>query len=409
MYTFVEQKHIKDLFLKERIELIGSILKEEDIDAWLILSKEYNEDVVFPFLVPADYYHARRITALLFTHKDGVTDAISMSLPDENLEKYYHREYDFKTEDLYEALTRELDKINPNKIALNYSQNFAFADGLSTGLYKELCEKLPERLTSKFVSSENVAIRVLETRTASELKYYPEVMKVAMDVIDEAYSDKVITPGKTTLRDVMDFMDSKVNSLGISCWFESTVNLQNEKGFFEEDTVIQKGDLLHCDFGITYLHLNTDTQRLCYILKDDEDELPESLKTAMKNNNRFQDIVRSCYKVGKTGNDVFLEALEKGKAEGLRPVLYTHPLGLHGHAAGPIIGLYTNQNPIPVRGDLKLHDSTGYALELTTIEYVEHYGCDIRMMTEESVVYKDGEVYFLAENRDKIKAIKGNI
>jgi len=408
MRSFVEQKHIKDLFLKERIANIGQILKEEGIDVWLVLSKEYNEDVIFPFLVHADYYHARRITALLFTHKDGVTDAISMSLPDETLEKYYHREYDFKNEDLYDALARELYKINPNKIAINYSENHAFADGLSTGLYMLLMKKLPKDLTDRFVSSEPIAIRFLETRTESELKYYPEVMDVAMSVIEEAYSDAVITPGKTTLRDVMDFMDSKVNSLGIECWFESTVNLQNENGFFEEDTVIQKGDLLHCDFGITYMGLNTDTQRLCYILKDDETELPESLATAMKNNNKFQDIVRSCYGVGKTGNEVFVEAIDKGKEAGLRPVLYTHPLGLHGHAAGPIIGLYTNQNPIPVRGDLRIHDSTGYALELTTIEFVERYGRDIRMMTEESVIYKNGEVYFLAENRDRIKVIRGN-
>ncbi len=407
MRSFVEQKHIKDLFLKERLANIGPFMKEEGIDAWLVLSKEYNEDILFEFMVPADYYHARRITALLFTHKDGVTDAISMSLPDANMEKYYHREYDFRKEDLYEALTRELKKINPNKIALNYSVDHAFGDGLSTGLYKLLCERLPKELTDKFVSGEQLAIRYLETRTKSELEYYPEVMKTAMDVIEEAYSDAVITPGKTTLRDVMDFMDTKVNSLGLSCWFESTVNLQNEKGFFEEDTVIEKGDLLHCDFGITYMGLNTDTQRLCYILKDDEDDLPESLKVAMKRNNRFQDIVRETYAVGKSGNDVFVEAVAKGKAEGLRPILYTHPLGLHGHAAGPIIGLYSDQNPIPVRGDLKLHDSTGYALELTTVEYVERYGCDIRMMTEESVIFKDGEVYFLAENRDKIKVIRG--
>ncbi|MDD6467948.1 MAG: M24 family metallopeptidase, partial [Erysipelotrichaceae bacterium] len=344
MRSFVEQKKIRDAFLKERIANIGPILKEEGIDAWLILSREYNEDVLFPFLVPADYYHARRITALLFTHQNGTTDAISLSLPDENLEQYYHREYDFKNEDFFEALQRELKKINPNRIALNYSTDFAFADGLSTGLYQELHNKLPKSLTERFVSSGNLAIRLLETRSELELKYYPEIMQLAISIIDEAYSDAVITPGKTTLRDVMDFMDSKVNSLGIQCWFESTVNLQNEKGFFEEDTIIEKGDLLHCDFGITYLGLNTDTQRLCYILKDDETELPESLSNAMKNNVRFQDIVCDCFSDGKSGNEIFLEAIQKGKEAGLRPILYTHPLGLHGHAAGPIIGLYSNQN-----------------------------------------------------------------
>ncbi len=32
--------------------------------------------------------------------------------------------------------------------------------------------------------------------------------------------------------------------------------------------MIHRGDLLHCDFGIRYLGLCTDTQQMAYLLKD---------------------------------------------------------------------------------------------------------------------------------------------
>lgn len=408
MYSYVERKAIRDKVLKERLELVGPILKEAGIDGWLVMGREYNEDVVFPFLTPASYPTARRITMLLLTHENGQTKPYSLSLPDEDLEKYYVRAYDYRNEDQFDALKNLIEKLDLRTIAIDYSENFAFSDGLSAGLYRLLLNKLPKDITDRFVSADPIAIPVLEIRTRTEMEVYPHVMAVAMSVIDEAFSDATIKPGKTTCRDVMDFMDSKVNSLGLSCWFPSHINLQRKGGdILEEDTVIEKGDLVRCDFGITYLGLCTDTQRLCYILKDNEDELPAGLKKAMAKNNRFQDIVGECMEVGKTGNQVFLEAIEKGNAEGLRPCLYTHSLGTHGHAAGPMFGLYSNQNPIPVKGDLKLHDNSSYALELYTKDYVEEFASDIRIQTEESIIFKNNEIFFLDRNRNVIKAIRG--
>ena len=306
-----------------------------------------------------------------------------------------------------EALRDLLYRLDPKEIGIDCSEDFALADGLSAGVYRTLMKELPQDLTDRFVSAEQLVIRVIETRTESEKKIYPEVVDTAMKIIDEAFSDSVIIPGVTTCRDVMDFMAQKVNDLGIATWFDPDINLQNEKGWQEEDTVIQKGDLVHCDFGITYMTLNTDHQRNVYILKDGEEELPQELKEAMKRNNRFQDIVRENMKAGVSGNDVFVQSVRQGKEEGIRPMLYTHPLGLFGHSAGPTIGLYTDQNPQPVRGDLKVYDNTAYALELNTLEYMEMYQRDTYLYTEESVLFENGEVRFLAPGRDTIKVIHG--
>ena len=407
MYSFSEQQHIRDLFLKERLEtVLPRIMKETGTEFWIIASREYHEDPMFRHIVPSRYPTARRLTILIFALENGEVKRISVSMPDPVLNEYYEHDWDRQNESQFEALTRIIRRIDPKRITVNVSEHhYAYTDGLSHGLYLQMKEELPEDITARFCGSDEAGIRLLETRTDSELKYWPHVMETAGAIIEEAFSDSVITPGVTTCRDVMDFMSEQVNRRGIVTWFEPTIDLQNETGMHGEDTVIQRGDLLHCDFGIVYLNLCTDTQRLCYVLKEGESDVPEELKEALRRNNRFQDIVCEKMQAGKTGNEVFLSAIAAGKEEGLRPMLYTHPLGLFGHACGPTIGLWTNQNPIYPAGELQVHDRTGYALEGNTTEYLEMYQRDTFIFTEESVVVYDGTVHFLQEGRERIRRV----
>ncbi|MBE6114662.1 MAG: M24 family metallopeptidase [Erysipelotrichaceae bacterium] len=405
MRSVAEQDKIKDLVLTQRLELAKEMMSECGVEAWLIISREYNEDPLFHALTPSHYPTARRITILLLACKGEDYHCYSLSMPDGDLEKYYVRDWDRNNETQMEALTRVLYRIDPKNIAIDVSDNFAYTDGLSAGLYRMLMKELPEDLTSRFVSADDVGIRLLETRTPLERELFPEVMDVAMEIIDNTFSDERIIPGKTSCRDLMDYMEQEVKDRGMDYWFEPTIDLQRHDGMHGDDCVIERGDLLHCDFGIRYMNLCTDTQRLCYVLKEDEEDIPEELKVALKRNNRFQDIVRENMKIGRSGNDVFEMSIAQGKEEGLRPILYTHPLGFHGHAAGPTIGLFSNQNRIPVKGDLLIHNYTGYALELSIVEYLEMYQRDTYIFTEESVVLVDNEVSFLAQGRDTMYVV----
>lgn len=162
-------------------------------------------------------------------------------------------------------------------------------------------------------------------------------------------------------------MMQRVKDLGLDYWFEPTVDLQrpgldNPRYF----GVIEKGDLLHCDFGIRYLNICTDTQRLAYVAKDDEDNIPQDLLDGMKINDRFQDIVASMMADGKSGNDVLMDSLNQAKEEGIEAVLYSHPCNIYGHGPGTTIGLWNNQNRIPIKGDILMSYDTTYALELNT-------------------------------------------
>ena len=407
MYSLAKQYEIEDQNLKERLEdVLPDVMEECGIECWLIACKEYNEDPIMKFITPCHFPTARRLSIFLFYHKNEITRRISVSRPDPDLARFYEREYDVKNETQMEALTRVLRELDPKNIAINVTENdYAYTDGLTHSLYEMFKRELPKDLTDRFVSSDMLGIRFLETRTKSELKYYPEVMAEAMEIIEGAFSDEVIVPGKTTCRDVMNYMEQKTNDKGITLWFPATIDLQRKGGMFGEETVIEEGDLVHCDFGIVYLNLCTDTQRLCYVARKGEKDMPEELKEAMKRNNRFQDIVRNNMAKGLSGNETFRLSIEEGKKEGLRPVLYSHPCGLFGHSAGPTIGLWDNQSDKIPHGEVKIHKDTSYALELSIIEYLQMYEQDTYIFTEETVVFHDGKVDFLAPNRDRIKVV----
>lgn len=403
-----EQNKIMDVCLGERLDIIvPKVLSDAKADMWIVASKEYHEDLVFGALTPASYLTARRITMLVFVRKDNEVLRFSLSLPDGDLNKYYPQYWNFGQEEQMEALNRLLVEYDPKTIAINISEDFTYADGLSYGLYQTLLKEVKAPYTDRFMVDPLIPIKVMEIRTPTELSLYDEVMGVAFSVIEETFSLKAITPGVTTTEDLEYYMMEKVRSLGLEYWFSPTIDLQRENSDNDRmGGVIQKGDLLHCDFGIKYLNMCTDTQRLAYVAKDEDTDVPEWMKEGFKINNRFQDIVCENLIDGKTGNDVLMDSLAKAKEEGIVACLYSHPCNIFGHGPGPTIGLWNNQNPIPLRGDIKVSYDTVYALELNT--KFDYNGITYSFFSEETIAYtkeKDG-VTFLYPNRDKIYFIK---
>ena len=402
-----EQYQIKDACLKERLELIlPKVMKEYDVDMWISASKEYNEDPLFHAITPANYPTARRISLFAFVKEGDNIHRFSLCMPSEELAPYYTSYWtDFNNEDQMACLNRLCKEYDPQTIAVNVSNNFAFSDGLTQGLYEMITAKMAPEYDERIVRNDMLAIKLMELRTPLELELHPEVMEVAFSVIEEAFSSKSIIPGVTTCEDLQWLMMQRVKDLGLDYWFEPTVDLQrpgldNPRYF----GVIEKGDLLHCDFGIKYLNICTDTQRLAYIAKDDEESIPQELLDGMKVNDRFQDIVAENMADGKSGNDVLIDSLKQGKDEGIEAVLYSHPCNIYGHGPGTTIGLWNNQKAIPVKGDVLMSYDTTYALELNTKS--KAFGQDYYFYTEETVAFtRDGLIY-LHPGRKNIYFIK---
>ena len=415
-----DRAKLKDELLEDRFQhLLPQLMDEANLDMWLLISREYNEDPVLKTMLPARWLNARRRTMILFyrNKEQNTIERIAVARYDigKSIKSAWNKELE---PNQWKALSRIIAERNPNKIGINYSKHFALADGLVKTDYEELAENLPDSLLSKLVSAEKLAIAWLETRTEKEMKLFKKLVKTTHDIIDVAFSGKVIEPGKTTTEDLVWFLRQTVTDMGLETWFHPTIDIQRTnqelqshiysftKG--DKDKIIQKGDLLHCDFGITYIGLNTDCQQHAYVLKDNETMVPQYLAAAFKKGNRLQDILTTNMKEGKTGNEILLSSLKTAKKEGLRPSIYTHPLGKYGHSAGTTIGMWDSQGGVPFTGDYSLHNNTVYAIELNVTVSILEWQKDIRIMLEEAGFYGDNFFEYVNQRQTEIKPIKAN-
>jgi len=289
---------------------------------------------------------------------------------------------------------------NPKTIGINKSEFFAQTDGITATELELFKAALSKKYIRRIVSAEKVAIGWLETRSDKEMKYYPKICRIAHDIIKEGFSANVITPGVTTTDDVVWWYRERIRDLKLVTWFHPSVDIQraDNKNFdfleafskAKPENVIRPGDLLHVDFGITYLSLNTDTQQHAYVLMPGESRTPDYLTKAFSIGNRLQDILTNQFKTGRTGNEMLLSALRQAKEEGINPQIYTHPIGYYGHGSGPTIGMWDKQGGVPVNGDYPLFSNTAYSIELNAKVNIAAWDKEIAIMLEEDAFF-DGE------------------
>jgi Xaa-Pro aminopeptidase len=246
-----------------------------------------------------------------------------------------------------------------------------------------------------------LAVGWLERRTQGEVDAAGGINQIAHGIIAEAFSSRVIHPGVTNALDVAWWMRQRTQDLGLRCWFQPTVSIQRQAETIGDigstpDAVIRPGDLLHCDFGLHYLGLATDTQQNAYVLRLGESAPPAGLVAALRLANRQQDLLAAELVAGRSGNEVLHATLAAMATEGISGRIYSHPIGFHGHGAGPVIGLYDQQTGVPGRGDLPVVDRTMISFEMfLECELAEWSGQRVKLATEQIIAFADGAVHFL--------------
>ena len=393
-----ERARVVDEILEDRFnKLLPQLMDAADIDMWIVISREYNEDPVIKTMLPATWLNARRRTILLFYRNKSKNIIEKLAVARYNVGESIASAWDKeKQPDQWKRLMELIEERNPKKIGLNFSKDHNIADGLDKTDFDEFMQYLPKKSHAKVVSAEQLAVRWIETRTPREMVIYNQLVDITHDIIAEAFSETVITPGVTTTTEVEWWMRQKVTDLGLETWFHPTVDVQrnNEKlvdhlysfSGRPDDLVILPGDLLHCDFGITYLGLNTDCQELAYVLKPEEKAAPKFLIDGLKDGNKVQDFLTANMIKGKSGNEILAKSLNDAKAAGLRPAIYTHPLGSYGHSAGTTIGMWDSQDGV-MKDDgenYPLNPNTVYAIELNTTIHIPEWNRNIRIMLEEA-------------------------
>ncbi len=404
-----ERAVVRNAWLKQRLDsLAPALMRREGIDLWVLIAREYNEDPVVKTMLPATWLNARRRTILVFVDHGPETGVERLSVSRYDIGGFFKSAWDKeKQPDQWQRLAELITERNPQRIGINISSTFALADGLTHTEYEHLIRALPSAYRSRVVSAERLAIGWLETRIPEEMAVYPQIVRLAHAILAEGLSEKAIQPGITTTDDLEWWYRERIRALGLTTWFHPSVSIQRARGMDTRATfvsppevrVIQPGDLIHVDFGITYLGLHTDTQQHAYVLRPGETDAPDGLKEALAKGNRLQDILVQHFKEGRTGNEILTAARQQALQEGLQPSIYTHPIGYHGHAAGPLIGLWDQQEGVPGRGDYPLMPHTAYSIELNvTIPVPEWNNQKVRIMLEEDG-YFDGERFYYLDGR----------
>ncbi len=381
--------------------IVPMIMRREGIDLWLVINREYNEDPVYMSMVSEPAMNARRLSILIF-HDRGAQGVKRLTAnwhgtgSSGPLYEPIFKDRSKGWKGQFETVAAYIREHKPKKIGLNFSEHWAFGDGLSVGLMRELEKALDAADREKIVSAENLCIGWLETRSPEEISVYRHINGIAHDIVAEFFSNRVIVPDVTTTADVVWWIRQRITDLGLRTWFQPSVSIQrspeDEARYGKNDRTIRRGDLLHCDIGISYLGLSTDTQHNAYVLRLGETDAPAGLKELLRRGNRIQEIFMDEFRAGRTGNEIYLAALKKAKAEGIQTSIYTHPLGIHGHAAGPIMGLVEAQEGVPVLGDYPLYENTCHAIELNVTHVVPEWGnAKVTMGLEDGAVFtKDG-------------------
>ena len=415
-----ERAKVINEILKDRFEnVLPKLMDRTGIDMWILISREYNEDPVLKTMLPAEWLNARRRTIILFYRDKAKNTLDKLAVARYNFGENIISAWDKEVEpNQWKRLNQLIEERNPKTIGINYSKHFNIADGIDKTDYEEFVANISKENRDKIISAQKLATAWIETRTAREMKIFSDIIEITHNIIKEAFSSKVIEVGATTTTDVEWWMRQKVTNMGLETWFHPSVDIQR---YTEENKdhlrsfsnrpdrkIIQKGDLLHCDFGITYLRLNSDCQQMAYVMKDDETKVPVFLKKAFNKGNKLQDILTSNFIEGDSGNTILLNSLNQAVNSDLRPSIYTHPLGSYGHSSGPTIGMWDSQSGVKGNGDYPLYKNTVYAIELNITSYIEEWSRDIRIMLEEAGYFGEEGFRYVNQRQTEIRSIYSN-
>jgi len=398
--------------------VLPALMAEHGADMWILSMREYGEDPVFWSMISETTFAARRRSIYVFTRRtDGSVERLALGGSSQGgLFEIYRSPHPTPTGEEAELwgdeqwrLLREIvaDR-NPGNIVLNIDDTWAFADGLAAGEREALEKALGAEYTARVKRIPELATDYISVRVPEMMPRYRQIEETVHAIISEAFSNSVITPGVTTTEDVVWWLRQKVSDLGFGTWFQPSVSVQRNGEELEgEEAVIQRGDLLWTDFGVVGMRLKTDTQHLGYVLRVGETDAPDGLKACLAASNRMQDIQLAEMTPGRTGNEALAAALARMEKEGITGSLYSHPIGDHGHGAGPLIGLWDRQEGVPGRGDAKIRPSTWYSIELQATVPVPEWGGKTASCRQEEEAYLDasGERHWLFRRQERFHLV----
>ena len=415
--TLREQAREQQAWLEKRLTVVlPEIMRRHGIDLWILSMREYAEDPVFFSMVSPTTFAARRRSIYVFHDQGPEKGVVRLALGGSDQGGLYtiYRDpvqrvqgAELVGDDQWRLLRQLVEKADPKKIALNIDPVHAFSDGLHAGEREALEEALGPELRKRVVREPRLAIEYIGARVPEMLPRYRQLQETVHSLLATAFSNQVIKPGLTTVEDVEWWLRQRVQELGMTVWFQSHVERADAANGWSRGT-IQRGDALWVDFGLVGMGLHTDTQHLGYVLRPGETAPPAGLQACIAASNRLQDIVLAEMKPGRTGNQTLQAARAAMTAAGIDGTIYTHPIGDHGHGAGPLIGLWDRQEGVPARGELEIRPNTWFSIELQATSAIPEWNGRRLPCRQEEEAYLDekGERRWVLRRQERFHLVR---
>lgn len=400
-----EQQAVRESWLKKRLDtMLLPMMRQQKIEMWIVTNEEFHADPVTEYIAPSLPYVGRRDFFIFADRGGDKLDRIAVvRYPEEHL-KLFFEVLNPPGREIAATLRRIVEERNPKTIALNMGGTRGATNGITHDAYNFLAETLGKDLALRFVSAAPLIVEYMDTRLPEELEHYRTAVTVTDILTRRAFSNEVITPGKTTVGDVRWWFLQQVNNLGLSVWFQPDLRVQRQNTetgktmqFLEvakESIVIQRGDVIHIDCGLNYLGLSTDWQKMAYVLRDGEKDVPEGLKRALANTIRLQDALFIHIKPGAEGFEVYDATMADMKTAGIEAMIYSHSVGNQGHALGASIDFRRPAAGAPQEPPFREGSYT--SIELNTSTPVAEWGGQkvTIMMEDDAYLTKDGMKWF---------------
>jgi Xaa-Pro aminopeptidase len=393
--------------IQEKVNQAIEILKEQQTDIWLTFARETSgvRDPALDFLIgDGDLtWHS----ALILTRKGEKIAIIG------NLEKEALQRLDVFTEIIgydtaVSAILKEtIARLDPQQIAVNTSRDNVHADGLTHALYEMLREYLAGTpYADRLVSAEPVISALRGRKTPSEQARVKRAVEITEEIFKKTFD--FIKVGMTEI-EIADYMRSRAREYKVGfAWSEENCPAVNSGpnspvGHSGPTNIkVERGHLIHFDFGVKYEGFCADIQRICYVLREGETEAPPEVQRGFMTIRTAVEKSREAMKAGVTGNSIDVIAREIVTDSGYPDYPYAlgHQLGRVAHDGGALLGpLWEKYGNEP---NQKLEVGQVFTIEPGLA--VDGYGY---VGLEEDVVITDKGAEYFCEPQREIAVLKG--
>lgn len=392
------QLALREDWLAKRHAVLLDMMRRHGVGMWIIVNEEFHDDPLTAHVAPPRPYAGNRdIFVFVDAGEAGLKKVALSGYGEETLARFFELPAEGRKP---EELLAELDaRYHPRAIALGIGGKRGVTRSLTRDSYQFLVEALGPSAEARFVSAAPLIEEYLDTRLPEEWEHYRGMVALTESLVRRALSNEVVVPGKTTVGDVRRWLYDALGAKGLGTWFQPDLRVQRQggakstsRGFLavaSESVVIQRGDLLHVDFGLSYLGLNTDWQKMAYVLREGETDVPAGLKQALANTNALQDaLMLRASRPGRSSADVYDATMAEMKEKGIEAMVYSHPLGNQGHALGAAIDFRAatrKEAPRPLR------KGSYIAIELNTATGVPEWGGQKVFVMQEDPAYLTDE------------------